>query len=222
MAEQSVKILDSIFISHDVKRFTVEKPKGFRFTPGQAVRLALDQPGWTGRKKPFTITSLPSARSLEFIIKLYPERNGLTRQLGLAKAGDHVFLGAPFGAIRYKGPGFFFAGGAGVTPFIAILRDLQKKKQLAGNTLLCSNKTADDLILDKELAGMLGKSYLNIFTRQNVIGFRERRLDRDMIITLVQDFNQYFYVCGPADFVEHVSAILRDLGAKAESIIFED
>ena len=29
---------------------------------------------------------------------------------------DHVLIGDPWGAIEYRGPGTFFAGGAGITP----------------------------------------------------------------------------------------------------------
>ncbi|MBK9059239.1 MAG: flavodoxin reductase [Flavobacteriales bacterium] len=170
---------------------------------------------------PFSFTSLTTSRTLEFIIKIYDDRQGVTHQIGLARKGDELFLGEPFGAISYQGPGYFFAGGAGVTPFIAILRDLKKKKKLGVNTLVCSNQTASDVILDDELTKMLGKKFLNIFTRQHVIGFQERRIDRDTMVALVQDFDQHFYICGPADFVKHLSEILSGLGASAESIVIE-
>ena len=219
MAEHRVKILDSAFITPNVKRFKVEKPKGYSFIPGQSVRVALQVEDWADKKRSFTFTSLPSARTLEFIIKIYDDHEGVTKQLGLAHKGDELSIGEPFGTIQYKGPGFFFAGGAGVTPFIAILRDLHKKKKLAGNTLVCSNKTAADVILDQEFTTMLGKNFLNIFTRQHVIGFRERRIDRDTVVALVQDFDQHFYVCGPADFAANIGGILKGLGAKAESIV---
>ena len=126
-----------------------------------------------------------------------------------------------FGAITYQGPGFFIAGGAGVTPFVSILRDLQRKKKLAGNTLLVSNKTAHDVILDEEFSAMLGQRFLKIFTRQNVIGFRERRIDRDILVALVQDFDQHFYVCGSEEFVSRINGLLLDLGAKSEWLVFD-
>ncbi|MGV9011172.1 MAG: flavodoxin reductase [Flavobacteriales bacterium] len=217
----AVKILDSAFITPDVKRFKVEKPKGYTFIPGQAAGVALDKPDWEDRKKPFTFTSLTSSRTLEFIIKIYDDHDGVTKQLGLAKKGDGLLLGDPYGAIHYQGPGFFFAAGAGVTPFVAILRDLQKKKKLAGNTLVCSNKTADDVIMDKEFTEMLGKNFLNIFTRQHVIGFREKRIDRDTLVALVQDFNQHFYVCGPQAFVTDLCDMLKTLGADPGSLVIE-
>ncbi|WDR00201.1 hypothetical protein PSC71_05305 [Devosia sp. J2-20] len=39
-------------------------------------------------------------------------------------------MGDAWGTIQYQEPGTFIAGGAGVTPFIAILRDLQAKDTL--------------------------------------------------------------------------------------------
>ena len=221
MAKHVVKILDSTFITHNVKQFTVEKPKGYTFTPGQATELALDLPGWKTQPRNFNFTSLTSSKTLEFIIKIYDVHKGVTHQLGLAQAGDKLLMGKPFGAMTYKGPGYFFAAGAGITPFIAILRDLQKQKTLAGNTLICTNQTAEDVILDDELTKMLGKNFLNMFTRQHVIGFQERRIDRNTVVALVQNFNQKFYICGPESFVSNIGDILKGLGAKAESIVIE-
>lgn len=216
-----VKILDTAFVTHNVKRFKVEKPKGYKYTPGQATWVAVNKEGWQDRTGPFTFTSLTSSRTLEFMIKIYDERKGLTHQLGLARKGTELLIGEPFGAITYKGPGYFFAGGSGVTPFIAILRDLHKEKKIAGNTLLCSNQTASDIILDDEFTKMLGKNFLNFLTRQHVIGFQERRIDRNTIVALVQNFDQHFYICGPKSFVTNISDILSGLGATSDSIVIE-
>ena len=77
------------------------------------------------------------------------------------------------------------------------------------------------MILDEEFTKLLGKRYLKVFTRQNVIGFHERRIDRDLLITLVQDFDQHFYVCGPEVFVNDINRLLLELGASAEKLVFE-
>jgi ferredoxin-NADP reductase len=219
--EHRVKILNTEFITRDVKRLTLEKPKGYTFTPGQATDVSIDEKEWEDQLRPFTFTSLTTSRTLEFIIKIYRDHEGVTNRIGLLHEGDGLILREPFGAISYEGPGFFFAGGAGVTPFVAILRDLHHKDQLRGNTLLCTNKTADDVILDEEFTKFMGKHFLKVFTRQNVIGYHERRIDRDMLITLVQDFDQHFYVCGPEDFVTDINKMLVELGASAEKLVFE-
>ncbi|HMC96964.1 MAG TPA: hypothetical protein VKG92_04890 [Flavobacteriales bacterium] len=221
MEKHVVSILHTEFITPNVKRFTLERPTGFTFEPGQATDVSINKPGWEDQLRPFTFTNLPGAKRLEFTIKIYDAHHGVTEQLGLLHAGDELILHEVFGAIAYKGPGFFIAGGAGVTPFIAILRDLHDRKQLRGNTLLVSNQSADDVILDDEFTKMLGKHFLKVFTRQHVIGFRERRIDRDTLIALVEDFDQHFYVCGPDDFVKDINAMLLSLGATSESLVFE-
>ena len=145
MLEHIVKILETEFVTPDVKRFLVEKPPGYRFFPGQATDVSINTPEMKDQLRSFTFTSLPTAKRLEFIIKIYSDHDGVTKKLGLLHAGDELILHDVFGVIQYDGPGFFFAGGAGVTPFIAILRDLHHKGEVKGNTLICSNKSADDV-----------------------------------------------------------------------------
>jgi ferredoxin-NADP reductase len=221
MAEHIVKILHTEFITPNVKRFSVERPPHYVYKPGQATDVSINKPEWKDQLRPFTFTSLTTARRLEFTIKIYDDHNGVTKQLGVMHAGDELILHDVFGAITYQGPGFFIAGGAGVTPFIAILRDLHEKNKLRGNTLLVSNRTWSDVILDDEFTKMLGKNFLKVFTRQRVIGFRERRIDRDTLVTLVQNFDQHFYVCGPDDFVKDLSQMLLTLGATAQALVLE-
>ena len=112
MAKHIVKILDTAFVTQNVKRIQVEKPQGYTFTPGEATDLALNMTGWKTKARAFNFTSLTSAKTLEFIIKIYDEHDGVTHQLGLAHKGDELILGEPYGALTYHGPGFFFAGGA--------------------------------------------------------------------------------------------------------------
>jgi ferredoxin-NADP reductase len=87
-------------------------------------------------KRPFTFTSLNDNDYLEFIIKIYDSNDGVTRELGKLKQGDELLIHDVWGAIEYKGEGVFIAGGAGVTPFIAILRQLQAENKIANNKLI--------------------------------------------------------------------------------------
>jgi ferredoxin-NADP reductase len=221
MSPVSVKILETNFITHDVKRFVVEKPPGFTFIPGQAAEVSINTPQWKDQLRPFTFTSRPELDYLEFMIKIYAKNDGVTNALGGTNAGAELIIHNVFGAIHYKGPGVFFAGGSGVTPFIAIFRDLYNKKQIQGNKLINSNKTAQDIILFDELKKMLKDNFLNLLTRENNIGFIERRIDRNFLIDTITDFNQNFYVCGPSEFVTSLVSNLKELGAKTDSLIFE-
>jgi ferredoxin-NADP reductase len=216
-----VKVLESQFINYDVKRFVVEKPKGYDFIPGQAVNISVNEPNWKTEKRPFTFTNQKDAKNLEFIIKIYNDHNGVTNKLAGINSGDELILHDVFGAIHYEKPGVFIAAGTGITPFLAIFRDLYKKNKLRGNKLIFVNKTSLDIIAGQELQRMFKEDFRPVFTREGVVGFKGRRIDRNFLIENIVDFSQHFYVCGPEDFVEGVVKNLKDLGADSDSLIFE-
>lgn len=214
MEEHIVKILSVEPVTHDVRRFKVEKPLGYQFIPGQATEVAVNKTEWKNERRPFTFTSLNEWDHLEFTIKIYPEHKGVTDQLGKLEAGDELLLHDVWGAIRYKGEGMFIAGGAGVTPFIAILRQLQKEKKLGNNKLLFSNKTKNDIILKDEFEKMLGKNFINTITEEAVPGYDHHIIDEEYLKQKVNNFDQDFYICGPEKMVDAIKNILQKLGGK--------
>ncbi|MBA4155833.1 MULTISPECIES: FAD-binding oxidoreductase [unclassified Flavobacterium] len=216
-----VKVLEAKFITHDVKKFVVEKPEGFDFIPGQATELSINLPEWKDQLRPFTFTNLRESKQLEFMIKIYNNQNGVTKELGRTNAGDELILHDVFGAIQYKGPGVFIAAGSGITPFISIFRELYKHNLINGNRLIYVNKTSEDIIMGQELFRMLKKNFINVLTRENTIGFIGKRIDRNFLIEHIVNFSQHFYVCGPEDFVRDINKHLIDLGAEANTLVFE-
>ncbi|MCW8905709.1 MAG: FAD-binding oxidoreductase [Sedimenticola sp.] len=219
--EYSTRLLMSEFVTRDVKRFIVEKPEGFGFTPGQGVELAIDNDRWRGEGRPFTPTSLADDEVIEFIIKQYPSHQGVTQALHTIEPGQALTLSEPFGTIHYKGPGVFIAGGAGITPFIAIFRELARRNQLQDQTLLFSNKTPADIINEKEFRHMLGDRCLLTCTEISVGGIDDQRITQAYLESKISDFDQHFYVCGPESFMDSVTSALDALGAKPEALVLE-
>lgn len=221
MSNHIVKVIESNFINHDVKRFVVEKPEGYDFLPGQAVNISINDPEWKNELRPFTFTNQKETNNLEFIVKIYNEHKGVTNKLAGINKGDELILHDIFGAIHFEKPGIFIAAGTGITPFLAIFRDLYKKNKLRGNKLIFVNKTSLDIIAYNELNRMFKEDILHVLTREGVVGFKGRRIDRNFLIENIADFSQHFYICGPTNFVEDVLRILKDLGATSDSLIFE-
>jgi cytochrome-b5 reductase len=220
--QQTVTLLMSEFVTHDVKRFVVSKPSGFKFQPGQGVELAINQPEWKDEGRPFTPTCFVDDQVLEFIIKSYPAHEGVTQKLHSLSAGAELLISEPFGTISYQGPGVFLAGGAGITPFIAILRERTRAKDLDRNTLIFSNKAPVDIICEKELRHYLGERCILTCTDEEASGYEHRRIDKAFLAEKIDDFNQPFYVCGPPGFMEAVNGALEELGADPQSLIFEN
>jgi hypothetical protein len=221
MTEFAVKILKTENVTHDVKRFELEKPAGYTFVPGQATEVAINKPGWKNERRPFTFTSLNESPHLEFVIKGYHDHAGVTDALHQLSAGDELLLHDVWGAISYKGKGVFIAGGAGITPFIAIFRQLYKEYLINGNKLIFSNKTSADIILEDEFEKMLGRNFINVLTEEDVPGMHNKRIDKAYLQKTISDFKQHFYVCGPEKFTKAITAMLVELGASVEELVFE-
>lgn len=216
-----VKIKEILTVTHDVKCFRIEKPAGFIFLPGQATDLSINRPGREEDTRPFTFTALTGKPYLEFTIKRYPEHHGITDLLHQLKPGDELIVREPWGAISYKGSGYFIAGGAGITPFIAILRNLFAENKIADNHLIFSNKSAVDIIYEDELLKMLGANAKFILTRDQNKGYESGRINEKFIANNVLDFDRNFYVCGPDPMVNEIVGILGKLGASVDSLVFE-
>lgn len=222
MESHVVKILHTEPVTHNVRRFQVERPANYNFIPGQATEVAINKDKWKDERRPFTFTSLGDWDHLEFTIKIYSDHDGVTDQLGKMVVGDELILHDVWGAIHYKGEGTFIAGGAGVTPFIAILRQLQKENRLGDNRLIFSNNRERDIILKEEFTRMLGDRFINTLTQEKSGSYDNRMIDKSYLSEKINDFSQYFYVCGPDPMVEDLQRYLVEFGADEEKVITEE
>lgn len=220
--ENNIIKIDSIYkITHDVVRIVASKPPDFTFIPGQAAEISIGKQGWEEEKRPFTFTCLPEDDYLEFTIKTYPERKGVTNEILQLKKDDTLIIHDVFGAIAYKEEGVFIAGGAGVTPFISIFRHLHKKKKTGGNVLVFANKTREDIILENEFRIMLGSSFVNILSREKALGYSYGHVDEKFLNSIIADFSCDFYVCGPPPMMDAVLPVLDRLGVEKDAVTVE-
>ena len=221
MEEHIVKILSIEEVTHDVKRFRIEKPAGYSFIPGQATEVSINIPELKNEKRPFTFTCLNSDPYLEFTIKIYPSHKGVTNELGKLDPGAELIVRDVWGAISYKGKGLFIAGGAGITPFISIFRDLSTKNEISGNILIFANKTKADIILEHELREMLGNSFINILSDEKDNRYFYGIISENFLKATISDFNKKFYICGPPPMMDAVLKQLTNLGVGENSITLE-
>lgn len=222
MANYRLKILEIEPITHDVNRYKLEKPRGYQFTPGQATEVSLLKAGWEAEKRPFSFTNLPSDDHLEFTIKSYEEHEGVTKRLAASSPGDELEIGDPWGTISFQGEGIFIAGGAGITPFLAILRDLRNKNKVGKSKLIFANKTNDDIILYEELKAILGHKFFNIISDQKDTAYDRGFVDKEYLRSKISDIErEHFYVCGPPPFMKSVTGALKELGVAPTSLVLE-
>lgn len=222
MQNNVVKIQSIDTVTHDVLKIVTEKPSPYSFTPGEAVEISINKSGWATEIRPFTFTSLPENDYLEFTIKTYPSHKGVTNGLLSLKKDDELVLHNVFGAIKYKGEGIFIAGGAGITPFIAIFRELQLKNKIGDNKLIFANKTKADIILNEEFKKLLGDNFINILSNEKTEEYANGRITEDFIKENMSSNHQYFYVCGPPTMIQAIKKQLINLKVDEKHIIKEE
>ena len=218
MEEHVVKILNITQVTHDVKRFQVEKPEGYTFVPGQATEVSINVAAFRNERRPFTFTCLNSADYLEFTIKIYSSRKGITYELGKLNPGSELIIRDVWGDLSYKGEGVFIAGGAGITPFISIFRDLKSRKSIKGNMLIFANKTKKDIILENELSLMLGSAFISILSDEEAEGNSHGFITKEFLRANIPSHYKNFYLCGPPPMMVAVLKQLSDLGVSEKLI----
>ncbi|MCO6495150.1 MAG: flavodoxin reductase [Bacteroidetes bacterium] len=217
----TVKIKSIEPLTHDVLKLILEKPEGITYIPGQAADFAINKPNWEKEWRTFTFTSLPEEDFIEFNIKTYTDHKGVTNELRSLKPGDEIIIGDVYGDIHYKGEGIFLAGGAGITPFIAILRDLEKKGKLGNNKLIFANKTKADIIQKELFTKMLGDKFINVISDEQVPGFEHGFVTAEIIKKHSDSNLKYYYLCGPPPMMNAVGKHLASLGVDNEHIVKE-
>lgn len=212
MEQTNIKIEFIENITHDVLRIVTEKPQHIIFTPGQAADISINISGWENEKRPFTFTSLPGDDHLEFTIKTYPSHNGVTNKLLQLKKNDELILHEIFGSIAYRDEGVFIAGGAGVTPFISIFRQLQSENRIRNNKLIFANKTKADIIHESMFKNLLGKNFISILSEEKRDGYARGRITEEFLNANIDDLNKQIYLCGPEPMMEEIEQQLINLG----------
>ncbi len=217
----TVKVKKVKKITRDVLQITTEKPGNFEFTPGQATNVAINKANWKNKERPFTFTSLPEDDHLEFVIKTYPSHEGVTNELLNLKENDELIIRDVYGAITYKGEGVFIAGGAGVTPFISIFRDLKSKNKIGNNKLLFANKAKKDIILKKDFEDILGSNFINILSDEKTKEYEHGFITEDFLKKHIDDPEKYIYICGPPPMMDALEKQLKKLNIDKKHIVRE-
>ena len=217
----TVQLLETVPLTPDTAHYIFSRPAGYEFKPGQATDLAIDRDGWRDEERPFTFTGDPDAPVLSFVIKSYPDRDGVTNELPELKPGDTAQIGDPWGAIEDKGPGTFIAGGAGITPFLGILRNRARRGDLRGCHLIFANELPEDIILQPLWERLDDLRTTLVVAKASADDQREGQIDEALLDDVIDDWGGRFYVCGPPPMEDAVTEILRARGVGDDQLVRE-
>lgn len=214
----AVKLLKKEKLTHDVFGLTLERPSGYSFSPGQFLEFTLQEPRRPSKQLRLSFTGLNSDPDLHVAVKTHPALEVDAPHLNWLEPGEEVRISEPKDEVVYRGPGVFIAGGTGISPFMAIFRQLEKDGKLDGNMLVFANKRGEDICFEGELHRMFGTDIISVLAFEdrprNIAG----RIDVGFIKEHVNDLDQPFYVCGPEPFVHEVADVLKLSGVKEGNV----
>jgi ferredoxin-NADP reductase len=209
----------------------------------RARSLALDVADWPGHKagqhvdvrltaedgyqaqRSYSIASVPAVGQVTLTVERIAEGEVSPYLAGEARKGDQFELRGPIGGYfvwtpDLAGPLFLVAGGSGVVPLMAMLRQRAAGDSAVPATLLYSSRTIDDIIycaeLDRLARQSSGFKLVHTLTRERPAGWRgfTRRIDRVMLgsVGYPPKTSPRIFVCGPTPLVEVTARALRDIG----------
>ena len=164
-----------------------------------------------GSDRWFTIASAPCEKQVMLTTRFAAKAGSTFKQaLQALKPGDTIEISDLDGDFTVDDPKqdyVFIAGGIGITPFRAILKQADHDGERLRVTLLYANRKA--VTYKKELEAMARRN--PNLTIHHL--FHPRRIDKAAIKELVPDLKKpFFYVSGPEPMVESVGKMLQQLG----------
>jgi len=203
-----------------IMTFIFSPQEKLEWKAGQYLRYRMDDPEADdrGNNRFFTIASSPLENQVQLSTRIDPEKgSSFKKNLNDLTEGEEIEAVGPLGAFTLDDPSkqyVFIAGGIGITPFRAILTDLDRRNLPINVTLLYANR--DENLPFKELFEKIAATHPEMKIHYVI---DPEKIDVEEIKKAVPDFKTpIFYVSGPQPMVEAMEKTLAELGAPVENI----
>lgn len=207
--------------TRDVASFIFRPDADLSWEAGQFLHYTLPHPDADDRKteRYFTIGSASHEGHVMITTRFAGDDKSSTFKKALFKMniGDSIDADGLEGDFIFLEPEkthVFIAGGIGITPFRAILNDIDHKSLPLNVTLLYANKEKDNVVFKDELEALAAR-HANFKIHYF---FDPERIDEAAIKKIVPDLAKpLFYVSGPEIMVEAFEKSLPPMGIPEEN-----
>ncbi len=205
----------------------------FAFKAGQYISIKHQKNGKTLRRA-YSICSSPKSGLLKVAVKQVPNGVFSTYANTELKTGDALEVMPPTGKFILE-PNLknyvAFAAGSGITPVLSLIKCTLEEMLESTFLLVYGNKTIEETMFYNEILE-LQKQYPTRFSAEFVFSRKEEenskfgRIDRSITNFFLK--NKYaqtnyeaFYLCGPEEMIDEVSATLKHNGINSKQIHHE-
>lgn len=219
-------------VAEKTRMFSFEKPDGFIFEAGQYLVVRIDpsrlvEPDVRGGVRSFSIASAPHDGEIAFVM-----REGITgfkKTMWDLKPGDTVSCSPAVGHCTIPEndgkPIVLLAGGVGIAPARAMLRDAAFRADPRPYVLFYSNRHLADAAFHEEILAVDIPDFRYVWTLSDAAdpatGPLEERghINAEMIRKHLPDATDcHYYVIGAPGFADAMKGMLLGLGARPEDI----
>ncbi len=213
-----------------------ELQSNYKFVAGQYLNLKLTLDGEEVRRA-YSICSAPESGELRIAVKAV--KNGLFSQFANAKlkAGDTLEVGSPEGKFTFEPQAdrqrnyAAFVAGSGITPVLSVAKSVLTSEPKSTFVLVYGNKTPEETIFYQELQGLqshyVGRFFVHYsYTQAKVENELFGRIEKSTVNFVLNNKHkeltfEKFYLCGPEEMINTVSAVLKEQNVAEKNIKFE-
>jgi ferredoxin-NADP reductase len=215
------RVLEVIVQTPDVRTFVLRPGRGWRrHLAGQYTTVEVEIDGVRHRRC-YSISSSPSeghGRRVEITVKRVPGGRVSTWMHANVRAGDVLHLAPPAGDfVLPPAPPpelLLLSGGSGITPVMAILRDLADRDAIADVVFVHHARSAADVAFRGELAAIAARHPgLRVVLHLDDDPAGPGRFDEAQLARVVPDFaERATLLCGPAAMMARAEAMWERAG----------
>lgn len=234
MADFHSKLLRKEEIAEGTMAFYFEKPEGFEYLPGQHPTVQIINPVETdeeGDSRTFSFITIPSDPEIGFATRM--RDTAFKRILKNAEPGLEVLIKNPRGSLVLptdtKRPIVMLAGGIGITPLIAMIREANYHKSEQKITLFYANRTIAQTAFFETLQNLSDQNpnftFIPVMTQEDPSKWTGEtgHVSKEMIKKYIPDTdNTLFYLAGPTGMVSAMIQLLTESGIDSLFIKSED
>lgn len=202
--------------------YTVElepEEKDMQHEPGQFAFVTFHSDRLPTEEHHFTVSSAPDKDGFTYTIKAVGD---FTEQIEHLEEGDVAIVEGPYGGFTLDDETTsvtMIAGGIGITPFMSMLRHMDRTDGVETH-LLYGNRTRNDIAFRDEIEELEQRNdwltVTHVLSEEDVDGYEHGYIDEEILENT--DLDAQYYVCGPPPMMDAVENTLNELGVPASRI----
>ncbi|NCI51274.1 ferredoxin--NADP reductase [Sediminibacterium roseum] len=218
----------------DAKSFVLETVDGkpLQYTAGQFLTFVFNKDNGKQERRNYSLSSLPGSEPV-ITVKRIPNGEYSRFLFDHAKEGDLLqtigasgFFTLPGNRTSYR-QYVFFAAGSGITPVMALAREILSHAEDTKVLLVYSNRSLDSAIYYKQLLE-LQEQHANRFRIDFLFSdaahVEQKRMGVYVLEKILAEHvlqpvsEQIYYLCGPFEYMRMITIILKNNGVPAAQI----